>query len=38
MPHLSATYPMGDEEILSHEEWAGWGKYYPNETEMTLLY
>ena len=38
MPHLSATYPMGNEERLSHEEWAGWGKYYPNEAEMTLLY
>ena len=38
MPHLSATYPMGNEEMLSHEEWAGWGKYYPNEAEMTLLY
>ena len=38
MPHLSAAYPMGNEERLSHEEWAGWGKYYPNEAEMTLLY
>lgn len=38
MPHLSATYPMGNEETLSREEWAGWGKYYPNEAEMTLLY
>lgn len=20
------------------EEWAGWGKYYPDEKEMTMLY
>lgn len=38
MPHLSATYPMGNEEMLSREEWAGWGKYYPSDKEMALLY
>ena len=39
MPHLDAVYPMGTEQIDKHnEEWAGWGKYYPNEKEMALLY
>ena len=36
MPHLHPTYPMGMEKIYT--EWAGWGKYYPNEQEMALLY
>lgn len=39
MPHLMATYPMGTEEAFRQEEdWTGWGKYYPDEKEMTLLY
>lgn len=39
LPHLSAVYPMGNEiEEKYNEEWAGWGKYYPNEEEMSLLY
>ena len=39
MPHLTATYPMGTEQALKREEeWSGWGKYYPNEQEMALLY
>ena len=39
MPHLSAVYPMGSEQALKREEeWAGWGKYYPTEQEMALLY
>lgn len=38
MPHLNATYPMGEEIAAKNEDWSGWGKYYPNEQEMTLLY
>lgn len=39
MPHLMATYPMGAEQNIKYdEEWSGWGKYYPNEQEMALLY
>lgn len=39
MPHLNAVYPMGKElEEKYDEEWAGWGKYFPNEQEMALLY
>jgi hypothetical protein len=39
MPHLMATYPMGAEEAFKqNEDWAGWGKYYPDEKEMALLY
>lgn len=39
MPHLEAVYPMGTELSEKREEdWAGWGKYYPNETQMALLY
>lgn len=39
MPHLSAVYPMGEElEQKKQDDWAGWGKYYPNEKEMNLLY
>ena len=30
---------MGEELALrKEEEWAGWGKYYPNSKEMALLY
>ena len=39
MPHLSAVYPMGNEiDFKKGSEWAGWGKYYPNDKEMALLY
>ena len=39
MPHLEALYPMGTELAFpKEEEWAGWGKYFPNEQEMALLY
>lgn len=39
MPHLDAVYPMGTEQSSrTLEDWTGWGKYYPNEQEMTLLY
>ena len=39
MPHLMATYPMGTEQANKRQEdWAGWSKYYPSESEMALLY
>lgn len=39
LPHLEAIYPMGSELVLRREdEWAGWGKYFPTEQEMALLY
>lgn len=39
MPHLDAVYPMGTEQAEKRdEEWAGWGKYYPSETDMALMY
>ena len=39
MPHLDAAYPMGTEMANKREEeWSGWGKYYPSESEMTMLY
>lgn len=39
LPHLEAVYPMGDDLAFKREDdWAGWGKYYPNEQEMALLY
>ena len=39
LPHLEAIYPMGDDLAFKREDdWAGWGKYYPNEQEMALLY
>ena len=39
LPHLNAVYPMGTEVTeKGEEEWAGWGKYYPTEEEMALLY
>ena len=39
MPHLLATYPMSAEIAeKSGEEWCGWGKYWPTEQEMALLY
>ena len=39
MPHLEATYPMGEEvSEKAIEDWAGWGRYYPSEKDMALLY
>lgn len=39
LPHLDALYPMGEELAFKREDdWAGWGKYFPNEQEMALLY
>lgn len=39
MPHLDAVYPMGTEQTEKRdEEWAGWGKYYPSEQDMAILY
>lgn len=39
MPHLMAAYPMGNEQVFNdNKEWAGWGKYFPNEQDMALLY
>ena len=38
MPHLNAVYPVGEEMPEKDDEWAGWGKYYPNEQDMALLY
>lgn len=39
LPHLEAIYPMGTELVYRVEEhWPGWGKYYPTEKEMALLY
>lgn len=39
LPHLEAIYPLGN-DLVSHKEgeWAGWGKYFPNEKDMALLY
>lgn len=36
MPHLIPIYTPNEE--IKSEIWNGWGKYYPNEDEMTLLY
>lgn len=36
MPHLAAVYPSEEDDI--EREWGGWEKYYPNETEMSMLY
>lgn len=36
MPHLYAAY--ADERKEEKEEWAGWGRYYPNEQDMAMLY
>ena len=39
MPHLMAVYPVGKEKAFNNDkEWVGWGKYFPNEQEMALLY
>ena len=36
MPHLAAVRPSEEDGI--EREWGGWEKYYPNETEMSMLY
>lgn len=39
MPHLEAVYPMGtDIADKRTDDWGGWGKYYPSEKDMALLY
>ena len=39
LPHLAPVYPMGEELAFRKEDdWTGWGKYYPDEKEMALLY
>jgi hypothetical protein len=39
MPHLEAVYPMGTDLVDRRaDEWSGWGKYYPSDTDMALLY
>lgn len=39
LPHLDAVYPIGKElTFKEEEEWTGWGKYYPSEKEMVMLY
>ncbi len=39
LPHLDPYYPL-DENMAERgtEEWAGWGKYFPTEQEMAMLY
>ena len=37
MPHLTPVYPI-DTVLKTQDEWAGWGRYYPNEQEMAMLY
>lgn len=36
MPHLIAAYTPAHKQ--EKEEWCGWGKYYPSEQEMAMLY
>ena len=39
MPHIDAVYPLGTDLADKYvEEWAGWGKYYPDEKEMAMIY
>lgn len=39
MPHLSAKYiSIEKNRNEKDDDWAGWGKYFPNEKEMTMLY
>ena len=38
MPHLQAVYPIGKEIQVEDQQWSGWGKYFPNENQMALLY
>ena len=35
MPHLLSALPANEEK---DDIWCGWGKYYPTEQEMSLLY
>ena len=35
MPHLLAAMPSGENKV---EDYCGWGKYYPTEQEMAMLY
>lgn len=35
MPHLLSALPTDEEK---NDIWCGWGKYYPTEQEMSLLY
>ena len=36
IPKLVATYPFDNQS--NTEEWMGWSRYYPKESEMALLY
>ena len=36
MPHLSPIYSSN--EKITSDIWTGWGKYYPDENEMAMLY
>lgn len=39
LPHLIPVYAAEDEKnITTEKEWVGWGNYWPNEQEMSLLY
>lgn len=39
LPHLIPAYSYNNDNNLKiDEEWAGWGNYWPNEQEMSLLY
>ena len=39
LPHLIPVYSSNnDENLKNNEEWVGWGNYWPNEQEMSLLY
>ena len=39
LPHLIPAYSSNNDRNLKiDEEWAGWGNYWPNEQEMSLLY
>lgn len=37
MPHLTASYPITEKTIFE-SPWCGWGKYYPTQEEMSMLY
>ena len=37
MPHLEAIF-LNDNTDMVEAEYCGWGKYYPNEKNMSLLY
>ena len=38
IPHLMAAFPMATLQTQEDDEWAGWGKYFPTEEEMAMLY